>query len=96
MYKTLMIQKKRTPFHLATSLIGMYGGFVSYLVIEILLCLKLYLGNSMYFTPIFPDLVITLQCTINIMFGFYGCCLFLKVISFAGLHCDDHSTKQHG
>ena len=44
----------------------------------------------MYFTPIFPDLVITLQCTINIMFGFYGCCLFLKVISFAGLHCDDH------
>lgn len=54
MYKTLMIQKKRTPFHLATSLIGMYGVFVSYLVIEILLCLKLYLGELNVFYSCFP------------------------------------------
>lgn len=44
MYETLMIQKKRNPFHLSTSLIAMYGVFVPYQVIEILLCLKLYLG----------------------------------------------------
>lgn len=54
MYKTLMIQKKRIPFHLATSLIGMYGGFVSYLVIEILLCLKLYLRELYVFYSYFP------------------------------------------
>ena len=53
-YKILMVQKERTPFHLATSLIGMYGVFVSYLVMEILLCLKLYLGELNVFYFYFP------------------------------------------